>query len=123
MLENSGVMDNGIAPECDSLRVKGGGGIINDSQGNVTLMNSIIANNWASSGGGGLMNKGSLTAINTVIADNAVMGNGGGIDNRGNLTLTNSMIAHNTAMATSDQSARQAKWRRKQSCWSGRGHL
>ena len=120
MLENSGVMDNGIAPECNSLRMEAGGGIVNDSQGNVTLMNSIVANNWASGSGGGITNKGSLTAINTVIADNEVTGNGGGIDNQGNLTVTNSMIAHNTAMATSEQSTTR---RRKQSCWSGRRHL
>jgi serine/threonine protein kinase len=121
VLENSGVMDNGIAPECDSLRMEGGGGIINDSHGNMTLMNSIVANNWASSGGGGLTNRGILTAINTVIADNEVTGNGGGIDNWGKLTLTNSMIAHNTAMATSGQSASQASGEERNPVGQGGG--
>ncbi|HWS83771.1 MAG TPA: protein kinase, partial [Ktedonobacteraceae bacterium] len=104
VLENSGVMDNGIAPQCDSSYMEAGGGIVNDIEGKVTLTDSIVANNWASGSGGGIRNKGNLAAINTVVADNEVTGNGGGIDNQGYLTVTNGMITHNTVMATVEQS-------------------
>ncbi len=109
VLENSSVIDNGIAPPCDSLHMEAGGGIVNDTQSRVTLMGSIVANNWASGGGGGITNKGDLTLISSLIAENEVTGNGGGIDNQGNLTVSNSMITHNTAMAAVEQSTEQTK--------------
>jgi len=109
VLENSSVIDNGIAPQCDSLQMEAGGGIVNDTRGKVTLMDSTVANNWASGSGGGITNKGSLTIRSSLIADNEVTGNGGGINNQGNLTVTDSMIAHNTAMATTEQSTEQTE--------------
>lgn len=107
VLENSSVIDNGTAPQCDSLYMEAGGGIVNETQGKMTLIDSTVANNWASGNGGGITNKGNITIINSLIADNEVMGNGGGINNQGSLTVTNSMITHNTAMATTAQSTEQ----------------
>jgi serine/threonine protein kinase len=109
VLENSSVMDNGIAPQCNSLYKQAGGGIVNNPQGKMTLIDSTVANNWASGNGGGITNKGSLSVINSLITENEVTGNGGGINNQGNLTVTNSMITHNTAIATTEQSTEQTE--------------
>ena len=76
-----------------------GGGIFNG--GDLTLLNSTIADNSAVNGdGGGIFNGGDLTLLNSTIADNSAGGNfsggGGGIFNQGSLSVLNSTISENS---------------------------
>ena len=71
----------------------GGAGI--DSQENLTLLNSVITNN----DGTGIANDiGDLTISNSLIAQNEGQFGGGVYSNRGNLTITNSLIRNNMAL-------------------------
>ncbi len=73
-----------------------GGGIFNG--GTLTLSNSVISGNTAStSSGGGISNAGgTLTIINSTISGNSAGdGFGGGIYNGGSLTITSSTISGN----------------------------
>lgn len=79
-----------------------GGGIYN--AGNLTLSNSTVFSNTASSGGvfagGGIYNPGTLTLMDSAVTDNAAPGGGGGgIVNAGTgtLILANSTVGGNTA--------------------------
>lgn len=79
----------------------GGGGILN--QGTLTLNNSAIDDNTATTSGGGILNLGTLTLNNSVI-DNNIAGDGGGIANGHigtglpiSMTLNNSTISNNMA--------------------------
>jgi hypothetical protein len=85
-----------------------GGGVFNN--GTVTLENSIISGNKATSTnqyafGGGVYNKGTLTVQNSTISRNTVAGRsgfygssgGGGAFNSGTLTIENSAVSGNTA--------------------------
>ena len=77
-----------------------GGGIANDLVGNLTLLNSTIADNQAGQNGGGINQAGTLLALSSTIADNFVAsgGAGGGIDaTSGATTLYNTLVAGNTA--------------------------
>ncbi|MGH7962787.1 MAG: choice-of-anchor Q domain-containing protein, partial [Candidatus Binatia bacterium] len=75
-----------------------GGAVLN--YGSLTLTNSTISGNSASSGGGGILHQGSqLTIENSTIAGNSAP-NGGGIEQFGypsSCTVTNSTISGNTA--------------------------
>ena len=70
-----------------------GGGILNDYQGELTLLNSRVVDNAASNSGGGIANQGyqplfsSVTVANTTVSGNTAEF-GGGIYNRGNATMT-----------------------------------
>ena len=77
-----------------------GGGIRND--GELTIINSTIAHNFASgteatAGGGGLLNTlgAAATVINSTFSDNEAR-NGGGIRNDGELTLVNTTLSSNS---------------------------
>lgn len=72
-----------------------GGGIYNS--GTVTLTNSTVSGNTASSGGGGICNDGTVTLTNSTVSGNTAASDGGGIENFGTLTLINSTISDNTA--------------------------
>ena len=78
-----------------------GGGVYNDVNGTLTIMDSNIFNNSASFGhGAGIDNFGTLNLINSNIYNNkAPRGNGGGIFNEysGVATLTNSNVYSNFA--------------------------
>ncbi|MGI0485866.1 Ig-like domain-containing protein [Pantanalinema rosaneae CENA516] len=78
-----------------------GGGILNT--GNLTVMNSVLDNNFSSNFGGGIDNIGALKVINTVLQYNyAVVG--GGIMNRSytkTLEVINSTIKDNSASMSS----------------------
>jgi predicted outer membrane repeat protein len=86
-----------------------GGGILN-GVGTLTVTDSVVSNNHASSPiltdnsfGGGIENTGTLTIMDSVISNNGVssplMGsgltNGGGIDNTGTLTIMDSVVSNN----------------------------
>ena len=85
-----------------------GGGIIND--GILTMTNSTISGNTASTGGG-ITNNGTISVTESTISDNRAMGPsnggpksaGGGIYNNGTLTVTNSTISDNMATESSSQ--------------------
>jgi hypothetical protein len=74
-----------------------GAGIYNERT--VTVTNSTISGNTASNDGGGIFNNyGTVTVTNSMISGNkAVNSSGGGINNSGTLIVTNSTISGNTA--------------------------
>ncbi len=75
-----------------------GGGILNNSNGNITIVGSTITNNTALAGGGLCnSNGGTVSITDTTVSYNksANGGNGGGIGNGGPLTITNSRIVNN----------------------------
>jgi hypothetical protein len=90
-----------------------GGGILNNSNGVVTITDSTISDNSCSfsdtfiltgyGGGGGIDNEGSMTITNCTISGNSVSAfgdafvYGGGIVNKGNLQIASSTIAYNSA--------------------------
>lgn len=76
----------------------GGSGIV--IEGTVTLNDSAVADNTAAASGGGIVvaSGATLTAIRTAIRDNTSGSNGGGIYNTGGtVTVTDSTLAGNTA--------------------------
>ena len=75
----------------------GGGGVYND--GTLTVANSYFGSNSATGDGAGVYNGGTLTVTNSIIeANQAIGGDGGGIYNGGTLTVTNSLIDANEAI-------------------------
>ena len=80
-----------------------GGGIANSSAmlttTTLTLVNSIVSDNMANSGGGGVYNYlSTLSASNSLVSGNRTTGgDGGGINNVGTLLLTTSAVINNTA--------------------------
>ena len=93
--ENLTVSDSIIA---DNFAQEGGAGISN--QGILNLINSAVINNVVGGGiialgGGGIYNDGTATIINSTIALNEGDDLGGGIANRGNLEIVNSTVTGN----------------------------
>ncbi|TWU48896.1 putative outer membrane protein PmpB precursor [Rubripirellula tenax] len=77
-----------------------GGGIYSAAAGNVTLNNSTVSNNEAGYIGGGIMNiDGDITLTNSTVTGNQAYGSGGGIysENNGAITLTGSTVSNNSA--------------------------
>ncbi|HEB49407.1 MAG TPA: hypothetical protein ENI89_02250 [Desulfobulbus sp.] len=76
-----------------------GGGIYNDSNGQLAIQASTITANSAA-GGGGLFNNGSATLTNVTVSGNrATVLSGGGLDNNGRLRLVHCTVAANSASA------------------------
>ena len=78
-----------------------GGGIFNDHEGDVTIADVIISDNWAEYGGG-ILNMASLEVTGGTISGNSANENGGGICNDGNngtasLKVTGSTFSGNFA--------------------------
>jgi len=91
----------GYAPN-GSYPTNSGGGILN--QGTLTLSNCVVVNNQAvqagdSSGGGIENNNGALTIHNSTISSNSASSYGGGIDsyNSSTMTINQSTVAGNSA--------------------------
>jgi hypothetical protein len=81
-----------------------GGGIANQLNANLTLLDSTVSGN-TSYLGGGIYNAGNLLANNSTISDNDSAGQGtgaggGGIANGGTATINDSTISGNTAVET-----------------------
>ncbi|NIM94739.1 MAG: DUF11 domain-containing protein [Anaerolineales bacterium] len=91
------VIENFTIQNCDSNDF--GGGIKNGSRSDLTLSNSIIRDNYASSGGGAISTgSGTLTIYNSSIVGNSVYGGGGAISTFGGTTiLNNSVVRDNYA--------------------------
>ncbi len=79
----------------------GGGGIVNGGlSAMLTIINSTIANNAATtpgSDGGGILNAGTATVNNSTISGNTAGQNGGGIYTNSDLHLENSILANSTS--------------------------
>jgi len=68
------------------------------SFGKMTIINSIVSDNKASStGGGGIVNNGEMTITNSEVNGNTAVVIGGGIINEGIMTITNSTVSDNEA--------------------------
>ena len=98
-------VNSGVTATLNSLAItKGndfsGGGIRND--GTLTITNSTLSDNSATSGGGGIFNNGSrtLTITNSTLSNNSAANGGGGIHNQGTLTITNSTLSGNSAASS-----------------------
>jgi hypothetical protein len=89
-IEQSLIHDN----MSDSL----GGGLLNNETGNLSILNSVIAENWAGHGGG-IFNIGAITITNsTIISNTAGNTEGGGMAQySGWLVMTNVTLSGNTA--------------------------
>ena len=94
-------VNSGVTATLNSLAItKGndlfGGGIRN--QGTLTIANSTIFNNSATSGAG-ILSTGisTLTITNSTFSGNAASSQGGAIHSQGTMTLTNSTISGNSA--------------------------
>jgi hypothetical protein len=72
-----------------------GGGLYNGAT--LTLSNSTLSVNAASSDGGGIHNSGTLTVSNSTLSGNSAGYGGGGIGNSGTLTVSNSTLSGNSA--------------------------
>ena len=93
------ITDLTIAEGFRSFRGTGNGAGIGNFE-NLTISDSIIADNFAQEGGAGISNQGFLNLINSAVINNLVGGGiialgGGGIYNDGTATITNSTIASN----------------------------
>lgn len=77
--------------------VYGGGGIVNDPAGVLTLTNCLISNNIDDTDGGGIYNNGTLTITDSIISGNEIeyFGGSAGIANYGTMTITSSTITEN----------------------------
>ncbi len=72
-----------------------GGGLFN--LGNAQLVNVSFGTNFSLSNGGAIHNSGTLSLYHgTLAGNNALLGDGGGIYNSGGLTLSNSILVNNT---------------------------
>jgi hypothetical protein len=72
-----------------------GGGIFNDTQGNLTILSSFLKNNTASEGGG-IDNGGTTTLSGSSVTGNSAS-DGAGIDNGGWMQLSGCTVTGNTA--------------------------
>ena len=89
---NLTITDSTIAS--NSATTGNGGGI--DNSGAVTIVDSTINNNSATASGGiGNETGGTFTATNVTLVDNSATTTGGGIGNAGTSTFVNSTIAYN----------------------------
>jgi hypothetical protein len=89
---NTSVFHGGIKP--------GGGGILNQKSGQLTLVDTDVNNNISDSGGSGIANFGALYLKSSNIQHNTSKGDmspgvGGGIYNAGTLVLDEGLIDHN----------------------------
>jgi hypothetical protein len=75
----------------------GGGGILNNKGGTLTVSNCIITDNSAAVLGGGILNdRGTLTVSNSILTGNSAGSAGGGIASTGTLTVSNTTVSGNT---------------------------
>jgi hypothetical protein len=109
-ISNSGTLTltNSAVSENSTLIPSGfGGGIYNESESALTLINSTVAGNSTAFGGGGIYNDGgTLSVTNSTIADNSSgFPVGGGISNVGTFTIKSSLVANNGPAGNCDFSA------------------
>ncbi|MBD2409566.1 hypothetical protein FACHB389_09210 [Nostoc calcicola FACHB-389] len=83
----------------DGLKIANGNdsGILVNNNTFLSLSNSNVSDNTATTNGGGINNKGTLKLTNTNVSGNTATSSGGGINNQGILSLTKSSVSGNTA--------------------------
>ncbi len=83
-----------------------GGGIYGYTNSTITLTNSTVSTNSANYGGGGIYGgtNSTITLTNSTVSGNSAM-NGGGISGIGAITVLNSIVLGNTANSNNDISA------------------
>ncbi len=69
-----------------------GGGVYNDTSGNLTVSNCTFTTNWSGDDGGAIQNMGTASINGSTFSWNACGNNGGAINNQGTLSLTNCTI-------------------------------
>ncbi len=74
-----------------------GGGIYNELNSGLTVIDSTITDNSAGNAGGGIGNNGTLTITNSTLSSNSAFVQGGGIDNQGAVSIINSTLSGNSA--------------------------
>ncbi|MEH1844444.1 MAG: DUF4347 domain-containing protein [Nostoc sp.] len=86
----------------DDLAIANGNdsGILVNTNTILSLTNSNVFDNTATSSGGGINNKGTLKLTNTNVSGNTAPSNGGGINNKGILSITKSSVSENTATSS-----------------------
>ena len=84
----------------EGLAIKNGKrGILSD--GELTIINSIISDNESDSSGGGISNRGILTILDSIFDSNGIIGQGylgGGIYNSGALVISDTIFSNNFAI-------------------------
>jgi CSLREA domain-containing protein len=90
---------NGVVVRNNNAGANNGGGININGGVNHRILNSTIANNSASNGGGFYLSAGTLFLANSTISGNTITGQGGGvfIGSGGTATFRNATITNNTA--------------------------
>ena len=90
---------NGVTVQ-NGRTTSAGGGIRTNFSATTSVSNSIVGDNSAGAGGGGISNDGTMTLTNSTISDNNVnsgVDGGGGINNAGgSMTLINTTVSGNT---------------------------
>ena len=103
--EGAGIWNKGTAAVASSTirenRAIEGGGIFNDDDGTLTVIDSTVSGNLAGAIGGGIWNKGDVTITNSTVSFNtSETGVAGGIYNYyADATLTNTTVSGNRARA------------------------
>ncbi len=96
------LVNSGVTTTINNLTItKGynGGGAGIENNGTLTLLNSTIVDNHASSAeGGGIRSWGTLTVANSTFYNNSASTYGGGIGNGGPMTVTNTTFSANSAV-------------------------
>ena len=95
---NSGTLTLTNSTVSGNSATSGGGAIFNNNAGTLTLTNSTVSGNTAFYGGGIYNNAGILILTNSTVSGNSATDFGGGIfSDGGTLTLTSSTLSGNTA--------------------------
>jgi RHS repeat-associated protein len=96
-------VDGGVQAVFQNINIEGGaaknetgGGISNEENATLTIINSAISGNSASSGGG-IENQGTLTLTGVTMSGNSALFTGGAIDNDGSLNVTECTFSDNSA--------------------------
>jgi hypothetical protein len=98
--EGGGILNNGALTLSnstlrDNRASSFGGGIDNGKTGTLTVTHSILSGNNVGAAGGGIANFGTLTVTDSTLSGNNSDTAGGGIENYGRLTVTTSTLASN----------------------------
>lgn len=109
-IHNTGLLNVGGSTISGGFASGSGGAIFSTASGIVSIANSTISGNTATSGvsgiGGGIASQGGLTVLNSTISGNTATNTenqsscGGGIYSSGTLTVANSTVTGNTVTQT-----------------------
>ena len=96
-----GIRNYGTLTVTDSAisgnRASSGGGLYNNFGAAATVTNSTFSDNSTTSYGGGIRNYGTLTVTGSTFSNNSASASGGGIFNENQVTITDSIFSGNSA--------------------------